>query len=324
MIPGLESIDHVTLLSGPQKIIQALSIKDQPESTSSSYWDEETKNVIVTKDGQIVGDSVLGTVAPNDNPLRNAFHKVMQAPFLILGHNFKSLYKIYKLGQLISKKHSRILTLDILRQILSLELISHYVDFSNSEARNVVIGDGYGVMGSLLLQHAPNRQTVMVNLTKSLLVDLISITKTFPDIKIALVQNHQDLISALANPKIRVIAIAADDMDLLNDVPMGLVINIVSMQEMDPPVVEKYFDIIRKNPFPDTYFYCCNRRYKKLSDGTETRFDDYPWSRDDDILSDRICLWNQWFYSKTPPFWHYRFGKERVIWHRLARMAKVN
>ena len=83
-------------------------------------------------------------------------------------------------------------------------------------------------------------------------------------------------------------------------------------------LLEKYFRLLRGNKAGQTAFYCCNKLYKKMSDGTESRFNDYPWRDGDGILHDTICPWNQWYYDRTPPFWHYRRGKDRVIWHRLA------
>ena len=62
----------------------------------------------------------------------------------------------------------------------------------------------------------------------------------------------------------------------------------------------------------------------KLADGTELKFNDYPWQPGDEVLHDSICSWSQWYYDKKPPFWHYRKGKDRVIWHRLAYLEKVS
>jgi hypothetical protein len=324
MIPGGGNISPVALLTDLQKIFQELSPDDQPEASQSSYWEDEIKNVSITEQGDILGDSVLGTIAPK-SPIRSFYCGAMQLPFLAMSKNFRSLRKIHHYGRIIANNQNRILTLDILRQVLALEsIVSAGIDFSDSKQNNVVIGDGCGVMGSLLLQHTPHRQTIMVNLRKSLLVDLFSIKKTFPETSIALAKTQQDLNDTLSRPDIQIIGIMADDAELLKTIPIGLVINIVSMQEMNLPIINNYFDIIRNNPCPNTYFYCCNRLYKKLYGGEEIRFDDYPWDSRDEILIDEMSPWNQWYYVKMPPFWRYRRGADRVIWHRLARMAKAS
>jgi len=76
------------------------------------------------------------------------------------------------------------------------------------------------------------------------------------------------------------------------------------MQEMDPHVVASYFEdlraITRKR---DLLFYCCNRVEKKFPDGTVTRFADYPWLVDDQVLVNGLCPWHQHYYSARPPFY---------------------
>jgi hypothetical protein len=324
MIPGGENISPLALLTSPQDIFRELSVDDKPEQSRSSYWEAEIKNVSITEQGDILGDSVLGTIAPK-SPIRGFYHWIMQLPFLAMCKSIRSLRKIYSHGRVIADNQNRILTLDILRQILALEsIVSTRIDLSDPKQRNVVIGDGCGVMGSLLFQQTPHRQTIMVNLRKSLLVDLFSIKKTFPEASIALPKTQQDLNDALSRSDIQIIGIMADDAEFLKTIPIGLVINIVSMQEMTLPIINNYFDIIRRNPCPDTFFYCCNKLHKKLYGGEEIRFNEYPWDSSDEILFDSVSPWNQWYYEKIPPFWRYRRGADRVIWHRLARMAKTS
>jgi hypothetical protein len=49
-------------------------------------------------------------------------------------------------------------------------------------------------------------------------------------------------------------------------------------------------------------FYCCNREEKTLSDGTITRFKDYPWNSLDNIQIDDLCPWHQQYYIFIPLF----------------------
>jgi hypothetical protein len=92
------------------------------------------------------------------------------------------------------------------------------------------------------------------------------------------------------------------------------------MQEMAADAIAGYFDILRANPAGRTAFYCCNKLEKPLGDGNVSRFRDYPWRAGDQVLFDAICPWAQLYYTKSPPFWHYRHGEHRIIWHRLALM----
>jgi hypothetical protein len=97
--------------------------------------------------------------------------------------------------------------------------------------------------------------------------------------------------------------------------PIDMVINIASMQEMDPPIVSSYFDNIRAlSRVRKLLFYCCNRQEKKLPDGTISRFADYPWGDDDQIIVDSLCPWHQNYYSIIPPFYRAYDGPHS---HRL-------
>jgi hypothetical protein len=130
--------------------------------------------------------------------------------------------------------------------------------------------------------------------------------------------------AALADPAVRAVAVRADNVPILARAPIGLAVNIVSMQEMNPETIAAYFAVLRQNPAPETVFYCANKLTKTLPDGTVARFADYPWRADDTIRVDAVCPWAQWTYSRRPPFWHYRWGQGRVIWHRLAGLAKAS
>ena len=93
-------------------------------------------------------------------------------------------------------------------------------------------------------------------------------------------------------------------------------INIASMQEMDPHIIQKYFQMIRHQP-QETYFYCCNRVQKTLPDGTITRFFEYGWEPEDAILVDELCPWHQEAPMNRPPF-KYRF--DGPTHHRLIKL----
>ena len=77
---------------------------------------------------------------------------------------------------------------------------------------------------------------------------------------------------ALEDPAVRVVLVQAAHAAFLKQCPISLAINIASMQEMDPPVINDYFDLVRAAPGQRTAFHCCNRIEKVLSDGTRIRF----------------------------------------------------
>lgn len=281
---------------------------DEAEESRSEYWEYEVGNFRIAADGTMTGRTTLGNVTGKPSPLRQAAHTFLQQPLRWFGAGFRSLSDCQRMGRLIARRQNRPYNYDMLRQSLTLALIRNYLDLENPKECNLVIGDGYGVMASLLLMLTPERRTIAANLTKPLLLDLIYIRQALPDVRLALVSDEDELLAALADDRIRLIAEAA----------VGLAVNIVSMQEMDLPVISEYFRILRGNWAGQTAFYCCNRLFKV------TDFGDYPWRDNDRVLHDSSCPWSQWYYSARPPFWHRRRYGEKEIWHRLALLEMDN
>lgn len=291
---------------------------DEAEKNRSDYWDYEDGNFRVAADGTMTGQTTLGNVTGKLSPLHQAAHTILQQPLRRFGAGFGDLSDCERLGRQIARRQNRPYNYDMLRQSLTLALIRNYLDLGNPKECNLVIGDGYGVMASLLLMLTPGRRTIAANLTKPLLLDLIYIRQALPDVRLALVSGEDELLAALADDRIRLIAIRADDAPIIAEAAVGLAVNIVSMQEMDQPVISEYFRILRGNKAERTAFYCCNRLFKV------TDFEDYPWRGNDRVLHDSSCSWSQWYYSARPPFWHRRRYGEKEVWHRLALLEMDN
>ena len=312
----------LSIVTGQNALEALAALANVPELTRSVYWEEELENFLVSADGQVIGTAALGNASARVSRFHKIAHSILQWPLLYLAKEFSQRDDCLRLGRRIVEDQSRLLTYDIVRQIFSLALIRNYIDMESSAGCNLVIGDGYGVFTTLIALFVPQQKIISVNLTKPLLLDLAYSSKVIPKSNIALVRNSDELLEAFSNEKIQIIGVRADDAKCLVEVPIGLAVNIVSMQEMDPPVVEEYFNLLRKNKSKKTAFYCCNKLYKRLADGAELKFNDYPWQPGDEVLHDSICPWSQWYYDKIPPFWHYRKGEERIIWHRLAYLEK--
>lgn len=289
---------------------------DRPESSRSAYWEHEVGNFSVDADGTMVGWTTLGNVSRKMSPLRDAAHYLLQRPLCRFAAGYPDFADCEHLGRLVAARQGRQFNYDMLRQVFSLALIRHHLGLDTPGECNLVIGDGYGVMTALLMLHAPHRRVITANLTKPLLLDLACVRRVFPDAGLALVSDVDDMRAALADDAIRVIAVRADDAATLHEAPIGLAVNVLSMQEMDPPVVARYFDVLRRNKASQTAFYCCNRKFKV------SNFDDYPWRASDVILHDSRCAWCQWYYSARPPFWHRRKEGDKTTWHRLAVLQR--
>ena len=126
---------------------------------------------------------------------------------------------------------------DMLRQTLSLAIIKDHLDIREFGGANLVIGDGYGVMTSLLKLSYSEIKLITVNLTTPLLMDLVYTKKVLPNVKIALPKNETEVNEALRLNNVGVIAIQADNPKLICEAPIGLAINRHSMQEMNNSVI---------------------------------------------------------------------------------------
>ena len=176
-------------------------------------------------------------------------------------------------------------------------------------------------MTSLLLG-CNKQRVILVNLSKTLLADIwylkLLLGSQFEE-KVTLVTDEAaiEIVLEETKGKASVIAIEAEQHSLIQQCPIDLAINIASMQEMNPEVIDEYFhDLAAASKGRRSLFYCCNREEKILPDGTLVKFSNYPWHLSEDIIIDAFCPWHQKYYSMKPPFYHDYDG---AIRHRLVK-----
>ena len=151
------------------------------EDGRSAYWNRQVDGFSVDADGAVAGTTVLGSVSAKTGPLHSAAHWMLQYPYRRMGRGFGAYGECQRLGRDIAGRQGRQFTHDMMRQALSLALIRQHVDLNNPGDCNLVIGDGYGVMASLLMEGVPHRRCITVNLTKPLLLDLACIRRALPE-----------------------------------------------------------------------------------------------------------------------------------------------
>lgn len=299
------------------------AIKDDP--SASSHWQKYHSEFKF--DGQgFVGLQGFGGRTKRPTGLRAYLLLLLQKRFRNFGVSYDKFHAIDALANRVTIKQGRAYDLDVLRQTLTIAflLASAPAKFTGNTTC-CVIGDGFASMSTLLLASKSAGRVVLVNLTKTLLVDLwylkLWMGEDVFEKSVDLVVDEAGLARALAKPHDaqQIIAIQASDHRLLQSCPIDFVINIASMQEMDPPVISRYFEdlrvIARKR---DLLFYCCNREEKTLPDGVVTKFANYPWVDDDKVWVDGLCPWTQYYYSNRPPFYRPYDGAFR---HRLVTIG---
>jgi hypothetical protein len=317
--------------SGMAAIEFLASQLEQVDPGSSSHWVKYHSSFQYTGDGFLGLQGFGGHAKPRGKVL-GFIETLLQLKFRALAEG-KEFSVLDGLAAEIADSQNRNYDLDLLRQVLTLSFLRHRLPDLFEKRGGVVscvIGDGFASMTSLLLASNSASRVILVNLNKTLIVDLWYLRLWMGDklfgTNVDLVTDEDELRCALEKPidrsdeTGRVIAIRAVDHALIQNSPIDLAINIASMQEMDPSVISEYFMDLRKTSSArPLHFYCCNRQEKVLPDGTMTRFLDYPWSVSDQIIIDELCPWHQQYYSFKPPFLRPYDGP---IQHRLAILAK--
>lgn len=315
MFSGQASIDHL-----------AAEI-DKKDPGESSHWQKYHSDFRFLGD-HFEGLQGFGGIKPHGY-LRAGAHYLMQRRFRRMGRDLPQFKAVNAAAHAITRRQGRVYDLDVLRQALTVALLKDRApEISSPDSMACVIGDGFASLTSLLLASGSAGRVILVNLTKTLLVDLWYLRLWMgPQVfesSVDLVTTRDGLMQSLAKPRTsanvgRVIAIQAAHHALIRACPVDLALNIASMQEMDPPVVAAYFADLRAVAASRRLdFYCCNREEKTLPDGTQVRFSQYPWHPGDRVRFDEPCPWHQVYYSARPPFFRSYDGPIR---HRLATLA---
>lgn len=318
------------MLVNDEAIIEIARMAPTLDSSASSHWDghegegreyELAKNPFDFSNAltnfHVIGP--VGSVSVKTALPYKIMHWILQIPFRLMGISLKEFWRIDMMATTIAKRQGRAYDGDLMRHTLTLALMHDRLNLVQDAKLVAVIGDGFANMSSLLLSSIPHSRVILVNLTKTLLLDLVYLRKALPDENIALAQSSDEMEEALTSNNTRIIAVRADDMHILDQAPVTLGINIKSMMEMDSSLTAAYFDVLRKNPADQTAFYCCNLDSKKWADGTVINFSEYPWHREDTVLVDGPCPWDQYGYHKQYPFYYKRGGCNR---HRLVYLHK--
>ena len=313
------------VFKGNSAIEYLKKIMQDNDEASSAFWKYHHSS-LVFDDEKFIGLEMLGTSKKrtvSNLLIYELVEKILQKPFIKEAKKDSQFIIIDSIARDISKRVNQIYSLDRLRHTLTLWLLQKQIpDFTSKASKTCIIGDGYATLTTLLIATKSASQVFLINLNKSLLVDLFYLKKYLGKVEfensVSLVTTHDDLNEAILSGK-KVIAIMASDYHLMQFCPVNLAVNIASMQEMDISVVNNYFKfmhvISNSNPF---YFYCCNRVEKILDDGQVLRFEKFPWSKSDKIVVNEACPWHQRTYSIKPPFYRDYDGP---VWHRLAQFS---
>jgi hypothetical protein len=287
---------------------------DEHETGKSSHWQEQLDGYSYDRNEGLKGVLGFGSYEEKSK-WKYIFHWLLQIPYKIRAESYRDLYGVLKSAKYIAEQQNRALNMDILRQVLTVVLCKNRIPHFEGNGVSVVIGDGFGVLSSLLYLTTANK-IIGINLTPVLLADYLYTCNIIDDQAVVLAETEAGLDEALNSSQVRLVMIRSKNQRLLRDLKIHVAFNINSMGEMNPPIIRRYFDDLRHCKSEELYFYCCNREDKTLPDGTNTKFSEYPWSDNDEIILDELCPWNQTYYQKGRPFYRRFAGSVR---HRIAK-----
>lgn len=146
------------------------SVKDDPGA--SSHWKYYHSNFSYNK-GKMKGMEGFGGYTHPYRGLRKLVHQFLQKPYRNMTSAFASFRVIDQCANFITTKQNRAYDLDVLRQSITLAFLKNMCPNQlNGESTIWVIGDGFASMTSLILANRFAKRVILVNLTKTLLVDL--------------------------------------------------------------------------------------------------------------------------------------------------------
>jgi len=238
---------------------------------------------------------------------------------------------IYNIGAAwgLARRMGLSFTHDAFRQVCSLSLIKQNLSEGHQQKRMriLIIGDGYGFLGSLFKEIFPNSSIVLVDLGKVLMFQAYYCQKAHPGKVHRLVSKGErknlDSCDFVYCP--------AEYLDGVSGLSYDVAVNITSMQEMTVESVADYFRFLRQHMEVKGLFYCCNREIKILTGGEVQEFARYPWHSKDIHFVDEHCPWYKYYLafitkSNGPkilgtriPFVNYFDGP---TCHRLTRLSR--
>jgi hypothetical protein len=266
----------------------------QDASVISSFWKHYSDlfNVETDSRGDLISLSGVGFGTAKWTGLH---HRVLEQ-LCILSHlthlpNRRRIVQLLALARRACNRLGFDLTLDIFRQVCSLELLDRHIpdDMRNRRIRVLMIGDGYGVLSILFKTLFPDSTLALVDIGKTLLFQAYYCQKAFPG------GVHIASDRVLNADEVDFVYCPAERLEELDQITFDLAVNVVSMQEMNTGTIRKYFHFLRTHMSRQNLFYCCNRESKTLIGGEVSEFRAYPWENGDCYLMDDACPWTTYF-----------------------------
>lgn len=304
-------------------------IKPEEREFISSHWKHYSQlfDIQVDPEGNLVSLSGIGFGACEWSGLVHRFlDQLCVFSHLVHLPRRREILRLRTIAARVCNRMGLDLTLDVLRQVYSLELLERNLpdDMRHKRMCVLMIGDGYGILSALFKSVFPNSTIVMIDIGRTLLFQAYHCQKAYPESVHKLARMVADLDS------VDFVYCPTEDLETLERFKFAIAVSIASMQEMNTLTIARYFAFLRKCLQPNNLFYCCSRESKTLIGGEVSEFLKYPWQDSDRYLVHGYCPWHHYFFSRgrakngfyllgvRVPFVNFYDGK---IMHRLAILA---
>ena len=272
------------------------AINPEESEFVSSHWKHygDLFDIKVDAEGSLVSISGIGFGTGKWNSLGHRFldQACVLTHLIHLSHKW-GILRLRANAAKVCKLMGLSPTLDVFRQVYSLELLNRYIpdEMHNKRMHVLMIGDGYGVLSALFKSIYPNTTITLVDIGKTLLFQAYYCQKAYPEC------THQLVDMAADSDGVDFVYCPTEHLEQLERFKYDIAVNIVSMQEMNISTIARYFAFLRKCLQPNNLFYCCNRESKRLVGGEVSEFFNYPWQSGDRYLVDDVCPWTSYFFS---------------------------
>jgi len=299
------------------------------EKYISSHWviQKEKMKVETDDDGNVVSVGGIGfTGLKTKNRLTKWSNYLCILSYLAWLPHRPALLKLIFASLRVCRAMGFYFSYDCFRQVCSLELIMRYMsdEMKRKRLTFLIVGDGYGFLSALLKAVYPDSTIVLVDIGRTLLFQAFHCRKVYPD------RVHARVDEPIDPMKADFVYCPTEYLEQLTMFKYDIMVNIGSMQEMNPQTIGRYFSFFRNYANRQNLFYCCNRELKILSGGERLEIRKFPWLERDIHLIDEYCPWFRYFLSRARtvdgprafgmriPFINYFDG--RII-HRLSVLS---
>jgi hypothetical protein len=293
---------------------------------ASSFWKNfsQYSKVTADNDGNIQTIKGFGFGGSDDSRLVAKVVAAIGNRLMIAGLPYPGIGADIKKSKELVRSMGLYFSQDAFRQACTKFFLVKKINEQQVPVKNIlIIGDGFGVLAALLSEQYPNANIFLIDLGVTLFFQAYYLTKKFENKSHTLIEKGTQVTTGSG-----FFYCPAERVENFPDVTIDLAINIASMQEMNPGMIDTYFSLLRKNH--TQLFYCCNRLEKILPDGTAARIFEFPWKKEDVFIVDEVCPWHKFFVGRIggtnvklmniipiPLLRKY----DGVHWHRLAKIS---